>query len=211
MLTPTSPNVNVRDTSGVMHALCEGRTMATRRQGGHADAKCPSALRVRTGLCAAPRCASSRPRTCVGQVRPESEGERARSRFRVPWGRKPNEPAGPLGLELAPQILGQHPSQAREEVGPVEGRRLDCIGGEEGEKASGREGKRARAVSGVGERSDCAHVRMRAHVPGSPRNCFLPLSFHADTHQSVGSLRRTGRSAWKYSKKSGETSRSSAG
>ena len=139
------------------------------------------------------------------------QSPRVSARSRVPWGRKPNEPAGPLGLELAPQILGQHPSQAREEVGPVEGRRLDCIGGEEGEKASGREGKRARAVSGVGERSDCAHVRMRAHVPGSPRNCFLPLSFHADTHQSVGSLRRTGRSAWKYSKKSGETSRSSAG
>lgn len=37
----------------------------------------------------------------------------------------------------------------------------------------------------------------------------LPLSFHADTHQSVGSLRSNGYVPRKYSKKSGATSRSS--
>jgi len=37
----------------------------------------------------------------------------------------------------------------------------------------------------------------------------LPLSFHADTHHSVGSDRRRGNVAEKYSKKSGEMSRSS--
>ena len=37
----------------------------------------------------------------------------------------------------------------------------------------------------------------------------LPLSFHAETHQSVGSAWRIGNVAAKYSKKSGEISRSS--
>lgn len=49
-----------------------------------------------------------------------------------------------------------------------------------------------------------------AYARGSPRNWALPLSFHAETHHSVGSLRRMGSSASKYSKKSGATSRSSA-
>lgn len=37
----------------------------------------------------------------------------------------------------------------------------------------------------------------------------LPLSFHADTHQSVGSFSSNGYVPRKYSKKSGATSRSS--
>ena len=39
---------------------------------------------------------------------------------------------------------------------------------------------------------------------------FLPLSFHADTHQRVGSFSNNDLVASKYSKKSGATSRSSS-
>ena len=38
---------------------------------------------------------------------------------------------------------------------------------------------------------------------------FLPLSFHAEAHHSVGSDSRIGRVAMKYSKKSGDKSKSS--
>lgn len=53
-------------------------------------------------------------------------------------------------------------------------------------------------------------VKVTFSLPGSSDTMFcFPLSFHADTHQSVGSAFRMGYVALKYSKKSGEKSRSS--
>ena len=46
--------------------------------------------------------------------------------------------------------------------------------------------------------------------PGSSATMLtFPLSFHADTHHNVGSACNMGNVAAKYSKKSGEMSRSS--
>lgn len=52
-------------------------------------------------------------------------------------------------------------------------------------------------------------VRYRSSGRLSSIRPTFPLSFHADTHHRLESFRRSGYVAWKYSKKSGDTFRSS--